>query len=288
LYKYRVFNTYVLECLTEATVYYSDPNAFNDHPLDCKPAIKVDTDLLSLERLYYFLLLKTGFSEQQAQDEIFYLRYNSTAYRDYQEDVSGEKYLKEALLPPKINELIVAEIQGKGVFSLSETWKSPLMWSHYADEHRGICIEYNTALIPHPNIAAVDYRSPRSIKASDLIAWKMKASSEAERRVYNTYFFAKSPEWRYEKEWRDISQSIGVTNSHFPVTAIYFGLRCASAVITSIVKLFNYERDISFFKIYPVDDSFSLKAYPINPDEVEVCGIRLPGSMIFGDAVLPQ
>ncbi|MDQ1185456.1 DUF2971 domain-containing protein [Agrobacterium larrymoorei] len=29
-----------------------------------------------------------------------------------------------------------------GIVCLSETWKEPLMWGHYADSHRGICLGF--------------------------------------------------------------------------------------------------------------------------------------------------
>jgi hypothetical protein len=252
LYKYRPFNTNSLRLLTEAEIYYSDPKDFND-PLDCKPTINVDVDRAPLEHLCYKMLQNTGATKAEAVKVINNLRYMSTEYGDFQTDAEVERYLKEQLLAVEIKRLVDAEMKRKGVFCLSETWRSPLMWSHYADEHRGICLEYDTTQIPHPAIAAVDYRSPRSVKASDLIQWKIRASSEAELRVHNTYFFAKSPEWQYEKEWRDISQSIGVADTRFPRTSVYFGLRCDPAVITSIVKLFSGDGRISFFVICPRD-----------------------------------
>jgi hypothetical protein len=139
----------------------------------------------------------------------------------------------------------------------------------------------------HPGVAAVDYRSPRSVKASDLIGWKIEGSSEAERRVHNTYFFAKSSQWKYEKEWRDIGQSSGVvTNRSFHIAAIYFGLRCDQAVITIIVKLFSGEKDITFFQIYSLNDSFSLKRREVDRGEVEACGlIRGSPALTFKDFV---
>ncbi len=286
LYKYRSFNTHSLRLLTEAEIYYSDPRAFND-PLDCKPTIKVDVDRASLERLCYRLLRDTGANKEEAASIIHHLRYMSTEHGDYETDADVENYLKEQLLAVEIKRIVDVEMKRKGVLSLSETWKSPLMWSHYADEHRGICLEYDTTQIPHPGIAAVDYRSPRSVKASDLVKWKLQASSEAEQRVHKTYFFAKSPEWHYEKEWRDIRQSIGVTATSFPITAIYFGLRCDPAVITSIVKLFSGDASISFFEIYPLDDSFNLKRRRLDRDEVEACGMRSSAILIFKDVLLP-
>ncbi len=158
------------------------------------------------------------------------------------------------------------------------------MWSHYADEHRGICLEYDTTQIAHPAIAPVDYRSPRSVKASDLIEWKINASSKAEQRVHNTYFFAKSPQWRYEKEWRDINEFSGVASTRFPVTAIYFGFRCDPAVITSIVKLFSGYGSMSFFGIYAPDHSFMLKRRRFDLEtigEIEACGIRSSNILVF-------
>jgi hypothetical protein len=233
------------------------------------------------------MLRCASFSKKQAENIINELRYSSTEYGDYKTDTSVDKYLKQRL-GSQIKELLDGEMTRKGIFSLSETWKSPLMWSHYADEHRGVCLEYDTTQMPHPNIATVDYRSPRSVKASDLIEWKLKASSEAELRVHHTYFFSKSPQWRYEKEWRDIIQPSGAHGTSFPISAIYFGLRCELAVITSIVKLFSGHSPIGFFEIYPLDDSFRLKRRKVDRDEIEACGIRTSAILAFKDVVLPK
>ena len=142
--------------------------------------------------------------------------------------------------------------------------------------------------MPHPDIAAVDYRSPRSVKASDLIEWKIQASVEAKERVYNTYFFAKSSQWGYEKEWRDINQSSGISPTSFSITAIYFGLRCDPAVMTSIVKLFNRDGSVTFFEIYPLNDSFRLKRRRVDRNEVEACGVRSSAFLDFKDLVVPE
>jgi hypothetical protein len=189
LYKYRSFNVNSLRLLTEAEIYYSNPRAFND-PLDCNPPIEVDVDRASLEHLCYKMLRDTAVTKEAAEQRINDWRYESTEYGDYRTDPDVDKYLKECVATG-IKRVFDGEMAQKGVFSLSQTWRSPLMWSHYADEHRGICLEYDTTQIPHPAIAPVDYGSPRSVKASDLIEWKIKGSAAAERRVHKTYFFCK-------------------------------------------------------------------------------------------------
>ena len=287
LYKYRKFNVHSLRLLTQAQVYYADPRSFND-PLDCDPTIAIDVDRAALERLCYKMLLDAGKNEREAADEIHNMRYLSTEYGDYETDANVETYLKEQLLGVEIKRLLEAELGAKGVFSLSETWKSPLMWSHYADEHRGLCLEYDTTQISHPDIAAVNYRTPRSVKASDIIAWKLEAADEAERRVHSRYFFSKAHQWRYEKEWRDIRQSSGVVDTGFPVTAIYFGLRCDPAVVATIVRLFSGEKNMTFFEIYPLDESFRLKRRLVEVSEIEATGIRSSAVLAFKDVVLPS
>jgi hypothetical protein len=286
LYKYRSFGTHSLRLLTQTELYYSDPRRFND-PLDCNPTIEIDVYRSSLEKLCYRFLRDAGRNEDDAKHTINNLRRWSTQFGFETEDEFDE-YLK-GILGDEIKRAFDAEMARKGVCSFSETWASPLMWSHYADEHRGVCIEYDTTKTAHPDIAPVNYRSPRSVKTSDLINWKFKASSEAQRRVSNTYFFAKSPQWKYENEWRDIRDSSGIHTTNLFISGIHFGLRCDSAVVTSIVKLFSGDKTINFFEIYPLNDSFKLKRRPVDRDEVEALGVRRESAtLIFKDVVLPK
>ncbi len=256
LYKYRKFDVYTVRLFTEAQTFYANPRDFND-PLDCNPIIEPDIDRCSLEKLYYKALRRTQ-TKDFAVEAIHRLRYDSTEDGgDYKTEPCAEKYLKK-LLAAEIGRLLEAELGVKGVFSLAEKWDCPLMWSHYADQHRGLCIEYDT--VHHPNLVAVDYDRPRSIKASDLVAWKLHGSAEAERDILKTYFYTKSKEWKYEQEWRDIRPSSGASDEGFPITSVYFGLRCDDAIRTCILKLVeNSGLDVTFNQIY--DEGYSLRCY---------------------------
>ena len=45
------------------------------------------------------------------------------------------------------------QMDSLGITSFSETSRNLLMWSHYASEHKGICIGYKTPLVkPHVSI----------------------------------------------------------------------------------------------------------------------------------------
>jgi len=285
LYKYRPFNVFCLRLLTHGEVSYSDPRSFND-PLDCNPTLEVDIDRSSMEFLCYATLRRTQ-TEDKAINIINNYRHLSSEHGNFRTDSTVDDDLKR-MLAQRIMDELGEELGSRGVLSLSERWDSVLMWSHYADNHRGICIEFATDKLPHPFLQPVNYRAPRRIKASDLHKWKRGNSAEAERRVRETYYFAKAGPWRYEKEWRDIQDKSGIKNSNFSVTAIHFGLQCDQSVIQTVVKLLDRDRDVALFNTYPLEDSFRLKRRPVDRDEIESFGMRQPAALAFKDFFLTE
>jgi len=215
-------------------------------------------------------------------------RDNSRQYGDYRTDPKVEEDYKRGLCS-EIKRLVDAEMESRGVLSLAERWDSPLMWSHYADEHRGLCIEYDMNDHQCAHIKPVDYRRTRSIKITELMQWKLHQSAEAKQSVLDTYFFAKSSQWEYEKEWRDIHPSNGIKSAPFGISGVYFGLRCDDVVRTSIVKLFaNFDSSIAFYDLYALEDSFRLKRRSANTDEIEACGVQTSPLLGFKDLSLDE
>lgn len=82
------------------------------------------------------------------------------------------------------------------VFSLSETNRSALMWSHYAASHTGICIAFDFS----------DWQDTESfiLKKVRYVHTPIKVphSSMSDFKKFATY---KESSWAYEKEWRFIS-----------------------------------------------------------------------------------
>lgn len=284
LYKYRAFNVNTLRLLSQAEVYYANPATFND-PLDCSPTIQVDTNSSLLEKLCYKMLV-AAYGRERALRDMGNHRYMSTEYGDYKVDPKAEAYYMRRLASD-IKKLLYGEIEKRGVLSLAGRWDCPLMWSHYADQHRGLCIEYDTTDNACAKIKPVDYRRPRSIKVTDLVAWKLNGSADAEKAIHDTFFFAKAPQWRYEREWRDVNASSGASSAPFRISGIYFGLRCDTAVQTSIVKLYvNAEQSVTFYDLYPLDDGFRLKRRLVDTDEIYACGLRSSALLDFKDVII--
>jgi len=286
LYKYRAFNVNSLRLLTGAEVYYANPAKFND-PLDSSPTIQIDTDRLPLQKLCYRMLLNAH-GKEYALREMQNHQYMSTEYGDYKVSPEADAYYMRRLASD-VKNLLYEDVGKRGVLSLAARWDCPLMWSHYADEHRGLCIEYDTSGGACPEIQPVNYRKPRSIKVSDLVDWKINKLAAAERSILDTFFFSKASQWRYEKEWRDIRLSAGSSPAPYRISAIYFGLRCDVSVITTIVKLHvSAEPAINFYDIYPLDDSFRLKRRLVDTDEIEATGLRSSTLLDFKDVFLDE
>ena len=284
LYKYRAFNVHSLRLLSQAEVHYSDPNDFND-PLDCNPTIEIDTDRATLEKLC-IELLKRSKTCKAAHERIDLHRYMSTEYGDYNSDPAVEKYYLQ-FLASDVKQSLLDEFGKMGVFSMASSWDCPLMWSHYADNHHGICIEYDSADAEFKNLAVVGYDRPRSIKISEVIAWKLHGCVRSKASVFDTFFLSKAPQWEYEAEWRDVSNCQGVQQAPVQIKSIHFGLRCDSSVRTSVVKLLS-KMSIAFYDIYPKDESFQLARREVDTDEIEACGVRSSALFDFRDVVFDE
>lgn len=105
--------------------------------------------------------------------------------------------------------------QKKGVICFSDNWRSPVMWAHYADKHRGVCLGFDVPYEgPEGAIRNVDY-TPARLK---LELNKQKEHLGLDQATIRTLLYTKSAEWAYEREWRVLS-NLEVQD---PETGYYF------------------------------------------------------------------
>jgi len=91
-----------------------------------------------------------------------------------------------------------------GLICFSEKWTSPLLWSHYAAKHRGICFGF-------------DVRSDLAKKVT-YVKQRIDVSGPFDFHVAEALLFTKFEDWHYEEEWR-----VGVDlNDRDPSTNLYF------------------------------------------------------------------
>lgn len=91
-----------------------------------------------------------------------------------------------------------------GVLCFSKAWNNPVLWSHYADKHRGLCLGFD---IPDDWAVEVSYTGAR-LKAELEHSLPSDKNSSFGHKLLTTKF----SHWRYEKEVRTI---IRLEDSHF-------------------------------------------------------------------------
>ena len=120
IYKYMPINEYTLKNLLKNQIWFSSPKNFND-PFDCKMFRLTKP---ALDEIKDFLDAKT---EEEVQQKI-------KLYKNNTEDA-----LKVA--QDKVKEIISNTYY---ISCFSHTKKNILMWSHYSDKHKGICLAFNS------------------------------------------------------------------------------------------------------------------------------------------------
>jgi hypothetical protein len=75
-----------------------------------------------------------------------------------------------------------------GLLCFCATWQNPLLWSHYAERHEGICLGFD---VRDDSAARVDYVNERTPLQLPLTEGSMQ-------RI----LFTKFSGWSYEEEWR--------------------------------------------------------------------------------------
>ena len=273
LYKYRPFNGEVLDTLLFDRLFFSDPSNFND-PLDTKPSLNCDISTEDLEHVLSDLIrqrtraemvaaAKTlNFSDPKKLDHIE--RHSSTlshgALADIRENANNPAYEfpdpKRFLLAHSIEAELLRRFD-KGIVSFATSDVYPLMWSHYGDQHNGICVGYSIRNEAVQSLYEVKYGDTRTVNARDIQAM-LAGDDEARCRVDEAVFVRKAAAWEYEREWRLIGNR-GLQDLPLELEEVVFGLRCPDAVKFTLAKVLSKRsRSIKFFDVFHQSGTFEL------------------------------
>jgi Protein of unknown function (DUF2971) len=88
-----------------------------------------------------------------------------------------------------------AQAVNTGLLCFSRDWRNPVQWSHYADNHRGVCLGFD---VSDHLLGKVVYRNKRLD-----VDWvfEPKSSEEGNNRMRQS-LITKYRHWHYEKEMR--------------------------------------------------------------------------------------
>ena len=156
----------------------------------------------------------------------------------------------------------VTRHQNVGILSLSESYSDILMWGHYADSHKGICIgfDYNELLFPF----SYEESEPMQVTYpldNNYPPWS--PLDEADSAQIKTIYLTKAKHWKYEKEWRIILPEQGRTLHTIKpkaLVSVYLGCQIDEGLRKTVIKwCLQREPKPKVYKMTTDDTSFSLK-----------------------------
>jgi len=123
-----------------------------------------------------------------------------------------------------------------GVLSLSANWQASPMWAHYAADHDGVCIGFDTSSSffkpQHDNlIFKVEYRDERP---------EVPVSKFFESGLIDALYETKDDRWRYEEEFRIVRPLqkagiiLGKDKRGFPIHLFNIPTACVSEITVGL------------------------------------------------------
>jgi len=242
LYKYYPFNEYSLAVLINREVWFSKPARLND-PFD----IDIDfTNLISPSDFRYMIKVLKN------QNEISKERL--AELKKLEKEIPDQNALSE--MSRAMNNRFRDDRKNWGVFCMCESPKNLLMWSHYADCHRGFCIQF----VRSSENGLGNIEKTRPVAYSCEYPSPDPYSENGMEKIYDELFFTKAKGWEYEKEWRMLTEE---GDKEFPlpgdISAMIFGLNMLEPQRNTIKNIFSDRHKIEYLQAIKVKNKFALE-----------------------------
>lgn len=234
LYKYCAYNTNSLAILINKRIWAAKPESFND-PFDCRikftpPAINSDA--------FSNYLKRTG-------------RSTGNRKSDYEIFIKG------------LQEFIEKDISKFGVFSMSQINNNILMWSHYANQHKGFCIGF---VRKNDNLLGdINKTQPVQYNCNYPEVVPLDESGNYNHSIFTKMLFTKAKNWEYEKEWRLVYDE-GDKEEPLPadISTLIFGLKMPEEHKATIRNILTGHLNIQYQQATEEEYQFRLKIVNLN------------------------
>jgi len=188
LYKYRSIKPTTERLLTLGEIWCSRPSEFND-PFECRPVLSFDHSDPKTKAWLDNQMARRGLRNPGKR-----IGLRAQFKRRFSQPVAA----KDIGIAKMLNE--------NGIYSLTADSQSILMWAHYADAHRGVCIGFDTSKWPFYSAWAVRYSVDYPVinRATDSDLDSLKSS-----------VLTKAKSWEYEQEWRVLIRTLNARERQY-------------------------------------------------------------------------
>jgi hypothetical protein len=154
-----------------------------------------DRNVTKVMRLYYMTSLDIGLIILRER------RMKMALYGDLNDPFELLAHALGDNLMHQAHKVLKTHFEGtKGVVCFSDNWKSPLMWAHYGEKHRGLCLGFDVPMGgPDQELAFPMNYEPERLKFE---FQHKKMTDEVWSAFIRQVFCTKAKAWEYEREWR--------------------------------------------------------------------------------------
>ncbi len=274
-----------MKALTNSSLKWSSPKLFND-PFDHRlrfvfPFNKDDLIrelCITIEKIVYGdeinIITPTPLSSGLLRIRSIRDQFPKDKFLDFMNAGAIETADKLSIVQDKMNFLYQDYLINSRILCVSETIDNIVMWSHYANEHRGVvlrlqCIDEidNTLLAARKVTYQTDFPSYLNIES-----YIRHQTGEDPRDIVEMLHelpFIKHSDWGYEKEWRVFYPFIHEpqrdgsdlwTENRRVFGAAFLGCRMESIDESRVLQTIDtHMPHMEVFKSVPLDDAFGLR-----------------------------
>ncbi len=213
IFKYHSLNLHLIEMLTNAEFYLSRKEDLND-PLDMRCCSTLESFLNMYVKKHSALDLKKEHLENASTLFNIDLKRGSNDWIE-------------------IFDKSHSQIR---ISSFTEDGNNPLMWSHYSENHQGVCLKFEPSRDQkfEKDLHKVEY-------STELV--EIKEVADIKRSI-----LTKLDTWKIEKEWRLLSEKERFSFDQDALVEIVFGLKVPFATMS----WFNLFRENLYYMHAPI------------------------------------
>lgn len=155
----------------------------------------------------------------------------------------------------------------RGFISFSNNWNSSIMWGHYSDNYKGICLGYTLNTDAQKNVKGIEY-----IHKKVNFPYNLESSNNKTiNKYYESILHKKQAKWTYENEYRlnlpliDKDPETGLyflyLDPKIKLTEIYLGTKSEFTPydIGGFLIRINYPNNILIYKTTPSMNTFDME-----------------------------
>lgn len=225
LYKFRSLDAQspesidrIRQVIVDSLLRLSSPATFND-PFDMSARVVIEGTVSEKISRYVQLVQNHAAADVSSEERA---RIVASLVRMPQQELAA-----------RMQEIVETRINATGVYSLAGNARNMLMWSHYGQEHQGVCLQFEMCADPATILAAAD------VDYDDTYPVFNWAKDPVEQ--VSSVVLRKHSSWKYEEERRIIVPDGAGTFLPFngaALTGVILGCKAPSASEQVVDRLF--------------------------------------------------